>query len=144
MLDLYINIKKERLKNGWNQTELAKRVGYSDKSMIAKIEAGKIDLPQTKIRAFAKVFDCTESYLMGWEDIPADKSTIALENIKDSSKLGNYLYETTVVNKRKNKDFVINEVEMDLIQQWRNADEETKNMIVRILAFNKSENANKN
>lgn len=68
MLDLYVNIKNERIKKGWNQTELAKRIGYSDKSMIAKIEAGKVDLPQTKIRAFAKVFGVTESYLMGWNE----------------------------------------------------------------------------
>lgn len=68
MLDLYRNIKNERIKNGWNQTDLARKVGYSDKSMIAKIEAGKVDLPQTKIRAFAKVFGVTESYLMGWYD----------------------------------------------------------------------------
>lgn len=141
MLDLYINIKKERIKNGWTQTDLAKKIGYSDKSMIAKIEAGKVDLPQTKIRAFAQVFNCTESYLMGWEDIPADKSTLALEAIKDSSKFGDFLYKTTVVNKNKSnvKDngFELSEKEMDLISQWRNADEETKNMIVRILAFAK-------
>lgn len=72
MLDLYKNIKNERIRNGWNQTELAKRVGYSDKSMIAKIEAGKVDLPQTKIRNFAQVFNCTESYLMGWDDDQED------------------------------------------------------------------------
>lgn len=71
MLELYKNIKNERIKKGWNQTELAKRVGYSDKSMIAKIEAGKVDLPQTKIRTFAEVFNCTESQLMGWNDSEA-------------------------------------------------------------------------
>lgn len=68
ILKLYTNIKNERIKHGWTQTDLAQKIGYSDKSMIAKIEAGKIDLSQTKIRDFANVFNCTESYLMGWEE----------------------------------------------------------------------------
>lgn len=72
MLDLYKNIKTKRIENGWSQTELAQRVGYSDKSMIAKIENGKIDLTQTKIRTFAKVFGCSESDLMGWDDVPEE------------------------------------------------------------------------
>lgn len=68
MLDLYLNIKNLRLKKGLTQTELAKRLGYADKSMIAKIENGKVDLPQSKIVAFAKVFDVSPQYLMGWEN----------------------------------------------------------------------------
>lgn len=79
MLELYKNIKTKRIENGWSQTDLAKRVGYSDKSMIAKIENGKIDLTQTKIRAFAEVFRCSESELMGWreDDIPPMADDIA-------------------------------------------------------------------
>lgn len=67
MLDLYTNIKLKRLANGWTQSELAKKMGYSDKSMIAKIENGKVDLPQSKIKAFADVFDCSVSELMNWD-----------------------------------------------------------------------------
>ena len=69
MLDLYKRIKSERMDKGWTQSELARRMGYSDKSMIAKIENGKVDLPQSKIEAFAEIFGCTVSYLMGWEDV---------------------------------------------------------------------------
>lgn len=72
MLDLYTNIKLKRLEMGWNQTELAKLAGYSDKSMIAKIESGKIDLPQSKIKLFADIFHCSVSELMGWNEIDAD------------------------------------------------------------------------
>lgn len=68
MLELYTNIKKERLAHGWTQTELSTKMGYSDKSMIAKIENGKVDLSQSKIVAFSKVFGCTPGALMGWTD----------------------------------------------------------------------------
>lgn len=65
MLDLYRNIKERRLALGLTQGELAKRTGYSDKSMIAKIEAGKVDLPQSKIVAFAKALATDPGDLLG-------------------------------------------------------------------------------
>lgn len=68
MLELYKNIKTKRLEKGWSQEELAKKVGYSDKSMIAKIESGKVDISQTKIAIFAKALDCTPSDLMGFDE----------------------------------------------------------------------------
>ncbi len=69
MLELYTNIKKRRKELGLTQTDLALKLGYADKSMIAKIESGKIDLAQSKIVAFADVLKTTPAYLMGWEDI---------------------------------------------------------------------------
>lgn len=66
MLDLYSNIKNRRLELGMTQSELAKKMGYSEKSMISKIESGKVDLPQSKIVDFAKALNTTPSALMGW------------------------------------------------------------------------------
>lgn len=67
---LYERIKSERLKFGWSQQELAEKAGYTNKSMIAKIEKGKVDLSQSKISQFADIFHCSEAYLMGWTDNP--------------------------------------------------------------------------
>lgn len=68
MLELYKNIKDRRTELKMTQTELAERLGYADKSMISKIEKGEIDLPQSKIIAFAKALRTTPSKLMGWID----------------------------------------------------------------------------
>lgn len=68
MLNLYRNIKKRRTELNMTQEELAQKMGYSGKSMIAKIEAGKVDLPQSKIMAFADALNTTPSYLMGWDE----------------------------------------------------------------------------
>lgn len=68
MIQLYKNIKEKRLLLGMTQTDLAKKLGYSDKSMIAKIEKGQVDLPQSKILDFAKALDVSPGDLMGWED----------------------------------------------------------------------------
>ena len=68
MLELYRNIKDRRTELKMTQTALAERLGYADKSMISKIERGEIDLPQSKIIAFAKALSTTPSKLMGWID----------------------------------------------------------------------------
>ena len=75
MIDLYRNIKRERIEKGLSQEELAQKVGYADKTMISRIENGKIDLPQSKIEEFAKVFGVTPGYLMGWDVPKTDMST---------------------------------------------------------------------
>ncbi len=74
MLKIYENIKKLRIKLGMTQSDLANKLGYADKSMIAKIEAGKVDLSQSKVVDFAKILHVTPSYLMGWEE--ESKTTI--------------------------------------------------------------------
>ena len=68
MLDLYKNIKKYRTEQNITQQQLALKAGYKDKSMIAKIEKGLIDLPQSKIIAFADIFGIEPGELMGWND----------------------------------------------------------------------------
>lgn len=67
MEKLYINIKARRNELQLTQTDLAKKLGYADKSMIAKIEAGSVDLSQSKILAFAEALNTTPSWLMGWD-----------------------------------------------------------------------------
>lgn len=68
MLNLYTNIKNRRLELDLTQTQLAERLGYADKSMIAKIEKGQIDLSHSKILALAAALQTTPGDLMGWED----------------------------------------------------------------------------
>ncbi len=59
-------IKERREKLGYSQDELAKKLGYKSRSTIAKIEAGKNDIPQSKIKAFADALQTTPGYLLGW------------------------------------------------------------------------------
>lgn len=66
---LYENIRKRRKELNMSQQELAEAVGYSGKSMVSQVEKGLIDISSTMISKFADALHCTESYLMGWEDI---------------------------------------------------------------------------
>lgn len=75
MLSLYKNIKEKRYEKGWSQSQLAELTGYSSKSMIARIEAGDVDLSQTKIVKFAEVFGCTPGELMGLDGTVEEKDS---------------------------------------------------------------------
>lgn len=67
-METHENIKRLREERGLSQEALAEKVGYSDRSSIAKIEAGKVDLSQSKIAAFAAVLNVTPAQLMGLAD----------------------------------------------------------------------------
>lgn len=79
MLQIYSNIKTRRKQLGYTQTELAKKLGYADKSMIAKIEKGQVDLSQSKIMAFAKALETTASALMGDDGIVTDNEILEIK-----------------------------------------------------------------
>ena len=66
-MNLYKNIKKYRIKKGLNQTELAELMGYSEKSMISKIENGKVDMPISQIMKCADALGVAPDALMGFE-----------------------------------------------------------------------------
>lgn len=71
MLDLYKNIKKYRNQNEMSQLELARKTGYNDRSSIAKIESGTVDLPLEKVELFARALGVSSAVLLGWEEEPS-------------------------------------------------------------------------
>ena len=65
MITLYSNIKRLRQEKKYSQEKLALMTGYTDRSSIAKIEQGLVDLPQSKIIEFANALNVTPGELMG-------------------------------------------------------------------------------
>ncbi|MBR3242578.1 MAG: helix-turn-helix transcriptional regulator [Parasporobacterium sp.] len=66
MYPLYENIRERREELDISQEELALRIGYKGKSMISKIENGRVDLHYSKIVAIAEALKTTEAALCGW------------------------------------------------------------------------------
>lgn len=64
MSTLYDRIRQCRIEKGYTQEQLASMLGYTDRSSIAKIEKGLIDLSQSKITAFANALGVSTLYLM--------------------------------------------------------------------------------
>lgn len=58
-------IRTLRQKQDMSQEELAGLLGYRDRSSIAKIEAGKVDLSQSKLEMLAQVFRVSVTQLLG-------------------------------------------------------------------------------
>lgn len=81
MLDLYKNIKKRRLELKMSQDILAQKTGYTDRSSIAKIENGNVDLSYDKILLFAQSLDIKPEVLMGYSSLQS--STIQLYPIEE-------------------------------------------------------------
>lgn len=81
-LELYTNIKNRRKELGITQEELAKKLGYKDRSSIAKIEAGKIDLTESKIMEIADILETTPQKLMGWNSLADSLSTMQADFVK--------------------------------------------------------------
>lgn len=70
MADIGKRIKEKRESLGMTQEELASKLGYKNKSSIAKIETGTNDIVQSKVVEFANILDTSVAYLMGWENTP--------------------------------------------------------------------------
>ena len=76
MSDIYERIKSRREELGLTTDELAQRMGYKTRSSITKIETGKADIPQSKVKAFARALQTTTAYLMGDDDAREARPTI--------------------------------------------------------------------
>lgn len=68
METIYDRIRRLRKQLNLSQDELARKLGYTSRSTINKIEAGKIDISRAKIQAFADALGVTPAYLMGWDE----------------------------------------------------------------------------
>lgn len=74
-------ILERRTALNMSQDELAQKVGYKDRSSIAKIESGERDIRQKKLIEFAKALDTTPQWLMGYEE-KTNISAVYKKNIR--------------------------------------------------------------
>ena len=63
-------IKHLREQMGMTQEELAKRMGYTGKSSISKIETSGNNITIKKISRLSPILNTSNAYLMGWTDNP--------------------------------------------------------------------------
>ena len=83
--NIYERIKTLREEKGITQDELATKLGYTSRSSIAKIESGKTDISQSKVKEIAEILNTTTSYLMdGNENILNQKDEKDIAKKMDS------------------------------------------------------------
>lgn len=86
---LYLNIRNRREELGMTQKELAEKMGYTNRSSIAKVESGEVDISQSKIIQFAKVLETTPSKLMGivkHEDSQEEKKKVETITLSEDDR----------------------------------------------------------
>lgn len=84
-------IRQRREQLGMTQDELARLVGYTSRSSVAKIEANANGMVQSKLIAFAKALKTTPSYLLGCDAIDEEKE-------KKNDILSDIILQATVDN----------------------------------------------
>lgn len=87
-------IKARRISLGWSQRELAEQMGYKNHSVIARIEAGTVDLPQSRVDQFAKVLGLSHSYLLGLISADENKKNDQLAKLIVRMRTDTDFYET--------------------------------------------------
>lgn len=76
-------IRQKRESIGMSQDELAKRMGYKDRSSVSKIEKSNDDnIYLDTIQKAADILNCSPLYLMGWQDS---------SNLPDNKEVPNHL-----------------------------------------------------
>jgi transcriptional regulator with XRE-family HTH domain len=105
MTEIGMRIRAKREALGITQEELAKMLGYKNKSTIAKIENGVNDITQSKVLEFAAALHTTVAYLMGWDDVAPSN------------------------------DFSLSDLEKQIIIAFRKSDEISKAMVLRALSI---------
>ena len=85
-------IREARVAKNMTQGELAHATGYSDengKSIISKIENGKVEPPISKLLTFATALDTSVMELMGWPDVKRidPKDTYAMADLTEQETM---------------------------------------------------------
>lgn len=109
------NLKQIRISKGVTQEELAKKLGYSSRSSINKIEVGRSDMPRSKIEQAARVLGVSPLELFKNEpiseeqilDVVVDKQMQELaqgfEQLSDTNKMKLSVYLQALIDSQDGK-----------------------------------------
>ena len=81
MTELQKRIKEQRQKNNLTLAQLAERLNVKE-ATVQRYESGEIkNIKHETIIMLSKIFNCSPSYLMGWEDANVEKKNDAITDI---------------------------------------------------------------
>ena len=115
-MEWFERIKILRKQRGWSQDTLAQKAGYTDRSMISKIEKGVVDLQRSQLIRFAEIFDVSPSWLLGDGGV---------QQYKDD----NGVLVLRVKEAKLPEDSIIDDDIEELIAKYQQLDDEGKEMM---------------
>jgi len=120
-------IRIKRVDSDMSQTDLAKKAGYYDKTVISRMEHAGDDISMKQVKRVAKALGVSPAFLMGWED---DITTVKTET------LVKLLPNATYIDKDGNKiesSYRDTEQAMRLYQAYLKAIPEVQSAVERLL-----------
>lgn len=101
------NLKRIRIARGFSQDELARMVGYTNRSSINKIEVGRSGIPANKVNELARVLGVSPLELFKESpvepDIKDDKISALFERLSPNSQEDLLKYAEYLLQKEANK-----------------------------------------
>lgn len=110
-MEIGMRIKKRREELGMTQDELAKKLGYANRSSVNKVENSR-EVSMKKINAYANALNVTVANLMGWTEgeisVVVDIDT-RLNDMPEHLKL--YALKLAEMSKEK-QEFIMQSIDM--------------------------------
>ena len=85
-MDTGAKIKQKRLALGMSQREFSQKVGYTDHSIVTRIESGQVDLPLSKVKKIAEVLNVSIPWLLDMEE---EYKTVIPSDMREMTELWN-------------------------------------------------------
>lgn len=125
MPDIHKNIKRRRLQLEMTQEELAKRLGYSGKSMISKIEQGRVKLDQEKIEEIAEILCIDPLELMGYKAHPFTERDVEeymkwIDSLTPTADQARRDYEEALIQDIKNNVEKLSKTNLETLSRFCN------------------------
>lgn len=89
-------IQRRRIELGLSQLDLAKLMGYQDRSAISMVETGRRDITWENVCKYAKALNCSPSYLMKWQEPIDEEDLELLEEVYEDAVLRKKLMDYAI------------------------------------------------
>lgn len=106
-MEIGLRIRKRREELEMTQEELAKKLGYANRSSVNKVETSR-EVSMKKIKAYADALETTVPELMGWTDATdiEEKADIHAELFKQNDKILQYAIKLSNLSKEDQEDIM--------------------------------------
>lgn len=116
-------IRNERERQGLTQDELARKMGYKNRSVVSTMETAT-ELSLKKVKKVAAALNVDPGYLMGY---PSKKADMEIPFDSDLKKAFEKLIAESYVKQ------VLSDAEIAIIKRYRELNDDQKQMILKML-----------
>ena len=116
-------IKNERERQGLTQDELARKMGYKNRSVVSTMEAAS-ELTLKKVKKVAAALNVDPGYLMGYPPRGSDSELVFETDLKKA-------FEKLIAESYVKQ--VLSDTEITIIKRYRELNDDQKQMILKML-----------